>query len=146
MAKRRAAGGSREAAVCDESDLLVQALAGERGGHGKHFAHAGTSLGAFVADHDNVAGLYFSRLDGLHRVAFVVKDARGACVLHQLLGAGASLYDRSAGSQVSKENRDSAVVGIRVFYRTQNFRVAVFDALDVLRDCLSRRGDEACLD
>ena len=43
---------------------VAEARAHDRRGHAEHLAHARTALGAFVADHDDVAGLDGAGLDG----------------------------------------------------------------------------------
>ena len=54
VAGHEAAGRAGEAAVREQGDGLAEALADEGRGDAEHLAHAGSALGAFVADHDHV--------------------------------------------------------------------------------------------
>ncbi len=57
MADAEAAGGAGEASVGDQRHLVAHALSIERGGGGKHLAHAGTALRPLIADDQHVAFL-----------------------------------------------------------------------------------------
>src|SRR4051794_38677006 len=76
MADAEAAGGAGEAAVGDERDLAAHALARQRRGGLEHFAHAGTALGALVADHDDLAFPVGAVLDSLKGVLLPVEASR----------------------------------------------------------------------
>lgn len=65
MADDHAVGAAGESAVGDEANGVAEACADDGGGGGEHFAHAGASFGAFVADDDDVAGFDFVREDGV---------------------------------------------------------------------------------
>jgi hypothetical protein len=57
MADAEAAGGAGKPSVGDERNLVAHALAVERSGRRQHLAHARATLGALVADHQNLAFL-----------------------------------------------------------------------------------------
>jgi len=71
---------ARETAVGDQSHLFAHALTGQSGGCRQHFAHAGATRWAFVADHEDFALFVGARLDGLERVflAFETMAPSGA--------------------------------------------------------------------
>ena len=71
----RAAG---KPAVGDEADRFAEALPDQRGRRRQHLLHAGTALRAFVADHDDVAGLDLPGHDRVHHFVLGVEHARRA--------------------------------------------------------------------
>ena len=62
-----APGPSGKAAIGNEADALSQSLADQRRRRRKHFAHAGTALGAFVPNHHHIARLDLLGHDGVER-------------------------------------------------------------------------------
>jgi hypothetical protein len=74
VAGDEAVAGAREAAVGDQGDV-VDAAALQGGGDLQHLAHAGTALGAFVADDDDIAFADRAVLDGVEGVFLAVEDA-----------------------------------------------------------------------
>ena len=96
VADHQAVRRAREAAVGDQRDLVAEPFADERRGDVQHLAHAGAAGGAFVADHDHVAGLDRARLDGGEAVLLGVEDARGAAVVEPLVAG--ELDDAALGA------------------------------------------------
>lgn len=64
-----------KSAVGDERHAAAEARAHDGGCRIEHFTHARTALGAFVTDHDDVAGLDAAAVDGLKRILLAVEDA-----------------------------------------------------------------------
>ena len=102
VAGHQAACGAGEAAVREEGDGLAQALADEGRGDAEHLAHAGSALGAFVADDDHVVFGDASGLHGAHGVFFGVEDAGRARV--QEAGVAGDLDHAALGSEVALED------------------------------------------
>ena len=65
-------------------------------------------------------------------------------MLHQFGRTCRPLYDRSVGSKVSKEDCNAAVVAVGIFNRTQDFRIAVYNAFDIFCDCFSGCSNHVC--
>ena len=78
MADHQASGRSAEASVGEQGYAFAQALAYDRGGYAQHFAHAGSALGTFVANHYHVSGFDLLAGHGLHGGFFGIKDSCGA--------------------------------------------------------------------
>ena len=107
MADHQPAGGSGEAAVGDQRDVLAVAAADDRGRHLEHLAHPRAAGRALVADHDHVAGVDPAGLDDGEAVLLALEDARGAA-LAEALGAG-DLDHGALGGEVSVQDREAAV-------------------------------------
>ena len=74
MADHEALGGAGETAVRDQGDIAGQALADQGCRNAQHFPHAGTALGALIADDDDIAGLDRVGFDGGEGVFLAFKD------------------------------------------------------------------------
>ena len=98
--------GAAEAAVGDQRHRFAESLADERSRDGQHFAHAGTALGSFVANHDHVAGLNFSLLHGFECRFLGIEYPRRSCVKNPLVTG--KLHDAAFGSERAAQNREAA--------------------------------------
>src|SRR6516162_11139111 len=74
-----------ETAVRDQRDRPAQALANKRTGHGQHFAHPRSAFGAFVTNHNHVAGLDLPPLYGCEAGFLGIENTRRAAVKHPLM-------------------------------------------------------------
>src|SRR5271155_2725238 len=106
MADHEATGCAAESSVGDQRHAFAEAFSYDGRGYAQHFAHAGTTFWAFVADHDYVSGFDLFACYGLHRGFFGVEDARGAGV--RLAFVGAHLYDSTTGSEVAFQDYEPA--------------------------------------
>src|SRR4029077_3089192 len=64
MAGHESMGGAGEASVGQQSDRIAKSRADQGCGHLEHLTHSGPALRPFVADHNNIASLDASILDG----------------------------------------------------------------------------------
>ena len=142
MADRCTAGCTGEAAVGDERDRGIQLHASQRRGRVEHFAHARTTLRTFVADDNNVTRHDLSVVDGGNRIFLAVEYARRTLMHHHLRCNSRTLNNTAVLSDVAPQNSDAAGLHIRILDRTDNFRIAVDYALQVLADRLAGAGDE----
>ena len=78
MADHQAIGAAGEAPIGDQAHAIAQSGADQRRSGGKHLAHARPALGAFVANHDHIAGLDLVVQDGGHGGFFGIEDSRRA--------------------------------------------------------------------
>ena len=120
-----AARAAREPAVGDQADLAAQAHAhdGRRGR--EHLLHAGTALGAFIANHHHMPFLDLAVEDARHRVFFAVEADGGAGVLEDVGRHARRLDDRAVRGDVAEQHRQPA--------RFRVGRVEAADDLGVLR-------------
>ena len=142
MADGSAAGSAGEASVCDQSDSGVKSHTGDRGSGVEHLTHAGTALGSFVADHDNVSFIDLAAGDGSDGILFAVKDAGRTFMDHHLGKDSAALDDAGIGSQVALEDGDAAVGHVGVLDGADDLGIKVYAALDVLPHGLAGHGDQ----
>jgi hypothetical protein len=98
VADDEAVAAAAEAAVGDERDVFAEALAHDGAGRGKHLAHAGAALRAFVADDDDVALLDLAVEDGLQRVSSESNTMALPVKLEAFLAG--DLGDRAAGARL----------------------------------------------
>ena len=99
-------GGAGEPAVGNQGHRVAQALADQRAGYRQHFPHAGTALGALVADDDDVALVNLAALDGLEG-GFFLFEYPGGTLIDLFLVAG-HLDDRAIGGQVAAQDGQAA--------------------------------------
>ena len=102
-----AVGAAAEASIGDEGDVFSEAFAHDCAGRGEHFAHSGTTDGAFVADDDDMAFFDPAIEDGGEGGLFVFEDdgfaRKGEAFFATDFG------DRSTGGEVSVEDHEVAV-------------------------------------
>ncbi len=72
----------------------------------QHFAHAGTALGTFIANDEDIAGFHLVGLHGGEAVFFAVEDTCGAAMLNAI-GRG-DLHHAAFGSEVALEDDEAA--------------------------------------
>src|SRR5205814_1008759 len=104
----RAASTSRISGTSGKSlrsDVGDRAL--HRTGHREHLAHSGSTLGAFVADHDDVAGFDAPGEDRGHGEVLAVEDT-GAAVESHLIEAG-DFHDRTVRCERTTQHGDTAL-------------------------------------
>jgi hypothetical protein len=93
MTGHEATRGAAESPVGHQSNGLPQPLANQGAGHTQHFAHAGTTLGAFIANDHHVAGFDGAGGNGFHGVFFPVEDASRPSMMQALI---TSHFDNAA--------------------------------------------------
>ena len=107
MAGGESAGCAGEAAVGEQGYVRAEfGVGGDGGGDLQHFSHAGTALGTFVADDEDVAGVDLGGLDGGEAIFFVVKDARRAAMLDAV--GGGDFHHAAFGGEVAFEDDKAA--------------------------------------
>src|SRR5207245_2205211 len=109
VADHEAVRGAGKAAVGHERDLVAEAGALDRTRDMQHLAHAGTALGSFPADDDDVVRLDLARLHRGEAVLLAVEDARRPAV-HVLLLPG-HLRHAAVGREVAAQD-DEAALGL----------------------------------
>src|SRR4029077_16997297 len=72
MADAEAAGGTREAAIGNERNLVAHALAIDGRGRRQHLAHSGPAARSLVADHQHLAGLVLALAHGTEGILLAV--------------------------------------------------------------------------
>ena len=95
-----------EAPIGDERHLLAQALPVKRRRGGKHLAHAGSTLGAFVTDDDDIALDDLLTLDRGEGIFLALEHLGRAGELQALHPR--DLHDRALGRQRALEADDTA--------------------------------------
>ena len=143
MADGSPPGGAGEAAVGDEGHILIQAHARDGGGGVEHLPHAGTALGALVADDHYVAGHDPAGIDGLDGVLLAVEHPGRALVDHHLRGHSGLLHHAAVGGQVALQHGDAAGLGIGSLDGADDLRVPVDHARQVLCHRLAGAGHQA---
>src|SRR5262249_27055713 len=73
MSHHKAMAAARESSVSDQRHILAESLSHEGGRWRKHFAHAGSAPGSFVADDDDIAFPNTTGEDFLHRSFFGIE-------------------------------------------------------------------------
>src|SRR5208337_2130632 len=106
VADHQAASCSAEASVGNQRYAFAQTFAHNRRGHAQHFAHAGSALRTFIADHHYIPGLDLLAGHGLHCGFFGIKDARWTGLRSTLMAA--HLYYATAGSEIAFQDDEPA--------------------------------------
>ena len=114
MANRKTRCATREAAVGNQSTSLVQVLRLEVRGRVEHLLHTRTSLGALVADNDNVASLHRAIQNAVHSLLLRLKYLCLTTELHQLLRYASSLHDATLAGDVASEHCQASVAEVGV--------------------------------
>src|SRR5689334_5125121 len=107
-----------ESSVSDEGHLVAEAAPHDRAGGTQHLAHARTTAWPFIADHDDIARLHFSRENRLRRTLFAIEHARGAREAQTFLAR--DLRNRAFGREVAGHHDEVTVLLDRVRERTNN--------------------------
>src|SRR3546814_240432 len=84
MTNAEATRAAREATVSDERHLLPETLTIESRSRRKHFAHARTALGAFVANDDDGTFGNLTVLDGCKSLFLAIKNTCGTTELQAM--------------------------------------------------------------
>ncbi len=100
-------GAAAEASIGDERDVFAEAFAHDCAGGGEHFAHPGTTDGAFVADDDDMAFFDAAIEDGGEGGLFVFEDDGFAREGEAFFAT--DFGDGSTGGEISVENHDVAI-------------------------------------
>ena len=108
------AGAATEAAVGDEGALLAEVHALDVGGGVEHLLHAGSALGSFVGDDDDVAGLDSSAEDALAGVFLAVEDDGGTAEVPDTLIDAGGLDDAAVLGDVAEEHGEAAIARVGV--------------------------------
>src|SRR5690606_22706264 len=93
--------------VGDQCHVLAQAPAHDGGGGREHLPHAGPALGAFVADHQYLAGPYRTVEDAIHDFLFRVEHPRRTVEPEPFLAG--DLGHRAFWRQVATQDAQMAV-------------------------------------
>ena len=78
MTDHKSTRGAAKTAVCHQCYGVTQALSHDRTRDSQHLAHSGSAAWAFVANHDNVAGIDFVLQNSRFGSLFGIEDTRGA--------------------------------------------------------------------
>ncbi|MPM31963.1 hypothetical protein SDC9_78520 [bioreactor metagenome] len=140
MAYGSSSGGSAEPAIGEQGYILVQAHAGDCTGRAEHLTHAGSSLGTFIADDDDIAGLDPPAENRLDALFLAVEHTGGALVHQHLLIHGAALDHGPVGCQVSSQNGNASHGGERLLDRTNHLVVIHVCLFIQLTDALAADG------
>src|SRR6478735_641227 len=116
-------GATGEAAVGEQQHVLAEPGALDRSRDREHLAHARATLGALVADDDDVAGHEGAVLHGIHRGALAVEDARGA--LEDVRVEPGRLHDRPLGGERAHQDGDAAGAVDRLAHGAHDLAVDV---------------------
>ena len=135
MTDGRAAGRTREPTIGDQRNAFAQPHARDHRGGGEHFAHTRTAFGAFVPNHDHIARVDVAGADGCRRILFAVEHPRGTAVHHHFRHHRALLDHGAFGSQIAKQDRDTAVFAQRGFQLVDDLAVRVRRRVNALAHC-----------
>ena len=104
MADDEAVASSREASVGDKRNLVDETGPCQGTCWSEHFGHTGPSLGAFVADDDDITRCDHALLKSRQHVLFVVEHPGRSGELEPLFSG--DLTDRSTRRQVAPQDAD----------------------------------------
>jgi len=124
-------GAARKAAICDQTDRFTQTLPDQRPRGCQHFRHAGSALGAKVAQHHDVPRNDLSRKDGCQAGLFVIKHASRSGN-DGVLQAG-NLGNAAFRSQIAFQDREMPLLVHRVGQRANHVLVGAGNGRDVLQ-------------
>ena len=96
-----ASGCAGETAVGDERHAVAQSGAHDGRCRVEHFAHARTSLGTFVADHNHFTRIDLTAVNGVQGILFTVKHASLAAVGHHFRCNGSTFDHGAFGGEVA---------------------------------------------
>ena len=143
VANAQAARGAGEAAIGQQCHLVAHALAVKQGGNAQHLAHAGAALGAFVADHQHIAGLVLHGLHGVLRFFFRVENPRRALVHQRLEACG--LEQSAIRAQITLEHGQPAVWRDRVAGLAHHFTIGFSRMGKFLRQGAAGKGQHIAM-
>lgn len=110
MPDREASAAAGEATVGDEGALRGQAFRLQVAGRVEHFLHARAAFRAFVADHDDIAGLHLIAEDAGDGVVLAVEDAGRAGEDEERRVDTGSLDDGAVQSEVAGQHCEAAIL------------------------------------
>ena len=140
MSDGSAARSPAEPSVRDQRNRGTESHTGNGGSRVEHLSHTRAALGTFVADHHDVSLADLSaeyRGDG---VILGIKDP-GRTFVYKHLGRNRTLLDNSAFRRdVSRKDSQPARPAVRIFHRTDDFRIPVECIFNIFTDRLSGHG------
>ena len=116
MTNRNTRGTTRETTVSNQCALLAQAQALQVGGRVQHLLHTRAALRALVLDDDNVAFLHVLRQDLVHSLVLRLDHEGATLEVEQLLINTCGLDDCAVLGDVAVQDRQAAVLGVRVLH------------------------------
>src|SRR5438445_258875 len=99
-------GRAGKPAVGEQSDGIAETGAHQSGGDSQHFTHTRSASRALITDDDYIPRLDDVPFDGCKSCFLVVKHARGAAEILQVMTG--DFYDAAFGSEISLEDNESA--------------------------------------
>ena len=114
-------GGSGEPSISNQRYIVAQPLTYQCTGDRQHFTHSGATLGTFVANHHDIAGLYLLLLDRLESGLFLVKHTGRPLV--DLLLMTSNFDYRAIWGQVTVKNCQAASWTAGRFHRIYHFLI-----------------------
>src|SRR3546814_10001870 len=137
MTNAEATRAAREATVSDERHLLPETLTIESRSRRKHFTHAWTALGAFVANDDDGTLGNLTVLDGGKSIFLAIKNMCGTTELQAMNTR--NLDDCAIRKKASLQTDNDAGSRVRVFYVFTDSMVRLSGKLiDFFTDVLAR--------
>ena len=116
MTNRNTRSTTGETTVGDQRTLLAQAQALQVGGRVQHLLHAGAALRTLVLDDNNVAFLHVLRQDLVHSLVLRLDHESATLEVEQLLINTGGLDDCAVLGDVAVQDRQAAVLGVRVLH------------------------------
>ena len=116
MTNRNTRGTTRETTVSNQCALLTEAQALQVRGRVQHLLHTRAALRALVLDDDNVAFLHVLRQDLVHSLVLRLDHEGATLEVEQLLINTSGLDDCAVLGDVAVQDRQAAVLGVRVLH------------------------------
>ncbi len=137
MTDAGAVSGTGEASIGDKRDRFAEALADDVGSRGEHFLHAGSALGSFIANDDDVAGLDASRKDALASVLLRIEANGLAGELHHGRRDTALLDDGALLREIAPKDGEAAILRVGIRDGADDIGVFDFCRAHLLPDCFT---------
>ena len=134
------AGCAGETAVCNQSYGRAKSHTCNRRGRIQHLTHTRASLWSLITDDNNVACHNLAAADCLDGILLTVEDSGRSFVNLHLRYNGRTFDDCGIRCQVSFQDSNTAGLAVWIFYRTDDLRVFVDTAFDILANGLSGCG------
>ena len=133
-------GCAGETSVCDQSYAGTKSHTCDGRSRVQHLTHARTALRSLVTDDNNIASHDLAALDRCNRVFLTVKYTRWSLMYQHLRCNGRTFYNACIRCQVSFQDRNTASLAVRIVDRSDNLRILVDTALDILANGLAGYG------
>src|SRR5258706_14466803 len=140
MAYTGTACATRETPIGNECHLFAKAHTHNISGGSQHFLHARPTARPFIANDNDITGLYLAIENAREGLLLRIEDACGAIMAHHGRGHSGNLDDRAIGSEVAKEDGKPSTLTVRFIHRQNDLWIFDLRVSNILPQRFERHG------